>query len=133
MSTKHTELIERLLERTRDHAVRWEASGFDNEFVVNLSRSSIAIREETDRSDDGTHYALVVYDDAGKPIDQVLDVDLDPPQRKRNPHMVDLYQEPPEPRVWRRMMRQLFIEARRACYGADGVLDAALAELKAGR
>lgn len=116
MSTKHTDLIDTLLERTSRRELRWEVAADEDEFVVNLTRSSIAIKEVPDRhGGNQPDYVLTLHDETGRPVDRVRDADLDYVASKS---------------LWFEKMQELYVEARRACYGADEVLDAALAELK---
>ena len=66
MSRKHAELVTKLLSRTNAGEISWTQATNDDEFVVNLSKTSISIKQVRSRTGNAAPgYVVTLFDSTG--------------------------------------------------------------------
>ncbi len=117
-SKKNVTLLVRILERTKEDAIKWEATHSDETFQASFPTFSIRISRihypVEYPEDDGINYQLDIYNKDGKLIEEIYPSHL---EEIRNRFLV---------------FNEIFLLARRMAFGVEEALDELISVLGEG-
>jgi hypothetical protein len=118
-SEKNATLLEKILKRTKEGTINWEATHSDETFQASFPNYSIRINrrhyEPEYPGDDGISYELDIYNKDGKLIEEIYPVGLR--EAINNPFQV---------------FQEIFLLARRMAFGVEEALDELISVLGEG-
>lgn len=111
---KITQLVDRLLDRTKSKTINWEKTNREGIYQVSLPKYSIRISEKQESNNFGTYrlagsdeFQISIYGEEGELLDSFTEADL------RNSGVLTLGNK----------FEELFKLARRSASGADEAID----------
>lgn len=116
MNTKMGILLNHILNLTRMGQLKWNTSGDDDSYLLSFSDYSINIfyRPSENLDSGGLEYVIRIYDNEGKVVDEVNNVELDEIERGKN---------------FYKLLDELFVLARRNARGIDEALESMMSDL----
>jgi hypothetical protein len=118
-SEKNAMLVKKILKRTREGTIEWEATHSDETFQASFPNYSIRISrrryEPEYPGDDGISHKLDIYNKDGKLIEEIFPVDIGKTIKKPF-----------------QMLEEIFMLARKIAFGVEEALDELISVLGGG-